>query len=398
VAFGPRRRGGAADRATVELAPGFADGHWNLGLVLRELGQTEAAIKALRRSGELQPDNPEAHYRLATLLRGIGDADGAILHYRRALALSSDHADAQNDLGAALKDLGRFDEAIELFRQVTKAKPDHVTAFVNLGSTLMDLGRPVPARAEYRRALEIAPARADARFGHCLSQIPIVYGSEREIPTCRAAYGEELRKLQAYYRDARPEELAAADAIGHLPFYLAYQGENDRQLQESFGGLMARLMAARYPQWAARPAQHAPGPDGLIRVGVVSAFFRDHSVWKLFGGWVREMDRRRFRLHGYSTGRRRDAETERARAAFDSFVENSTSFGELAQRIQADAPHVLIYPEIGMDPTTARLAALRLAPLQLAAWGHPSTTGLPTIDYFLSSELMEPEGGAAFYS
>ncbi|MBM3565337.1 MAG: hypothetical protein FJX42_04400 [Alphaproteobacteria bacterium] len=51
-----------------------------------------------------------------------------------------------------------------------------------------------------------------------------------------------------------------------------------------------------------------------------------------------------------------------------------------------------------MDPTTFGAAALRLAPVQAVSWGHPVTTGLPSMDYFLSSELMEPENGDGHYS
>ena len=66
--------------------------------------------------------------------------------------------------------------------------------------------------------------------------------------------------------------------------------------------------------------------------------------------------------------------------------------------IAADAPHVLIYPEIGMDPTAAALAGLRLAAVQCTSWGHPNTSGYPTLDYYLSSDLMEPPNGASFYT
>jgi predicted O-linked N-acetylglucosamine transferase (SPINDLY family) len=61
-------------------------------------------------------------------------------------------------------------------------------------------------------------------------------------------------------------------------------------------------------------------------------------------------------------------------------------------------PDVLLYPEIGMDATTVRLASLRLARVQLAAWGHPLTTGLPTIDGYLSAEAFEPAGAQEHYS
>jgi predicted O-linked N-acetylglucosamine transferase (SPINDLY family) len=54
-------------------------------------------------------------------------------------------------------------------------------------------------------------------------------------------------------------------------------------------------------------------------------------------------------------------------------------------------PDVLIYPEVGMDRTCIKLASLRLAPVQVAAWGHPETTGMPTIDYFVSADAYESD-------
>ena len=59
---------------------------------------------------------------------------------------------------------------------------------------------------------------------------------------------------------------------------------------------------------------------------------------------------------------------------------------------------VLFYPDIGMDPVTYFLAQARLAPVQCATWGHPVTTGMPTIDYFLSCDAAEPEGAETHYS
>jgi len=67
----------------------------------------------------------------------------------------------------------------------------------------------------------------------------------------------------------------------------------------------------------------------------------------------------------------------------------------VVERILADRLHILVYPEIGMHPPTMQIAALRLAPVQCTAWGHPLTSGLPTVDYYLSSELMEPENEQA---
>ena len=47
-----------------------------------------------------------------------------------------------------------------------------------------------------------------------------------------------------------------------------------------------------------------------------------------------------------------------------------------------------------MNAVSTRLAAQRLAPVQCNSWGHPDTSGFPTLDYYLSSDLMEPPDGA----
>ncbi len=114
-------------------------------------------------------------------------------------------------------------------------------------------------------------------------------------------------------------------------------------------------------------------------------------------GWCTHLDRDRIELHLIHTGIVTDAETALARAQAASFCTSLSGLTEWVDAIEAREFDVLLYPEIGMDATCTKLASLRLAPVQIAAWGHPETTGLPTIDYFLSAELFEPEGSARYY-
>jgi protein O-GlcNAc transferase len=79
-------------------------------------------------------------------------------------------------------------------------------------------------------------------------------------------------------------------------------------------------------------------------------------------------------------------------------VQGPLPIEEWRRAILHDAPHVLIYPEVGMDGACAQLAAQRLAPLQCVSWGHPDTSGLPTLDAYLSSDLMEPADAQEHYT
>jgi protein O-GlcNAc transferase len=155
-------------------------------------------------------------------------------------------------------------------------------------------------------------------------------------------------------------------------------------------------MAARYK---APVLPGPPGPREKIRLGIVSGFFRQHSNWKIpIRGWLKMLNRERFHVSGYYTSPERDHETEAAEAMCDRFVQGPHSLDGWRRMVLDDAPHVLIFPEIGMDKVSAQLAAQRLAAVQCASWGHPVTSGFPTIDYFISSDLMEPVDAANHYS
>ena len=224
-----------------------------------------------------------------------------------------------------------------------------------------------------------------------MAQLPILYRSEAEVAVRRQRYAVALEGLAG--SDAR----VLADAIGRSqPFFLPYQGQDDRRLQASYGELACRVLAETEPlaRLAARPAQ-----GERIRLGIVSGFFCDHTLWKLFlEGWLTHIDRTRFEVIGFHTGRVADAQTARGASLCDRFVHALPSAAAWRDAITGATPHVLLYPEVGMEPTAGRLAAMRLAPVQCVAWGQPETSGMPTIDYFLSSALMEPPDGDANYT
>ncbi|MFM6395632.1 MAG: hypothetical protein ACKPFF_03010, partial [Planktothrix sp.] len=120
------------------------------------------------------------------------------------------------------------------------------------------------------------------------------------------------------------------------------------------------------------------------------------SLWLI--GWLRYANRDQFEIYAYYTGNSPDPVTEQFRQYSHQFYHIPNNFEAVCEQIIKDQLHILVYPEIGMNPPTMELAALRLAPIQCTAWGHPVTSGLPTIDYFLSSQLMEPENAQEHYS
>jgi predicted O-linked N-acetylglucosamine transferase (SPINDLY family) len=131
-------QGGKADEAlaliecAIELEPGAAIFHGNLGFALIHLGRNEDAEAALRRAIDLDPKYARAHSNLSTLLCDSARFEEAEASIRRAIELEPDQAEAYNNLGVILRNRGEFDAALEAFRQAMTINPANARAHSNL--------------------------------------------------------------------------------------------------------------------------------------------------------------------------------------------------------------------------------------------------------------------------
>ena len=385
----------------LRLNPGYEAARNNLGAALMDRGRLKEAIACFKEVLHCQPGFAEAHSNLGYALQRSGMFEEAVISYQQAIRLKPGLAEPYFNLGNTLQELGRIDEAVSSYKEALRLRPDYVKAHISLGSALHEQGRAEEAAAQLGQALSLKPDSVLARWTGCIAQIPVFYETEADIHASRGRYHQALLELRnAISLDSAPAIDSAAEAVGSAqPFYLPFQGQNDRHLQSLYGTLVSQIQAARYPRWAKKLPMPPLSSGQTIRVGIASAFFHYHSNWKApIKGWIENLDKSRFSLFGYYTGKKKDSETELARKAFTRFVEDAPSFEDLCEEILADHLHILIYPEVGMDPVTVRLAALRLAPVQCSSWGHADTSGLPTVDFYLSSDLMEPLNAEEHYS
>ena len=386
----------ASFRLALKLDPGLVPAHNNLGSALAYLGHYDEAAVSYRAALDLAPDYAETQINLAAALAGAGQAEDALAAYDQAIRLDPNAAAAWRGKGDVLSGLARLDAAVDAYRGAVRLQPGLAEAWSNLGTALGNLGQRAEAEAAYEAALRQNPTLLAARANLAVARLPLVYRDEAEIDQARAAYQADLEALAAVPLPAGLD----AEAIGGVPpFYLAYQGRDDRALQALYGAHVSRVMAALHPRWMVPPKVDRPRPGQKIRVGILSTYFYRHSNWKIpIKGWLAGLDQTRFEIHGYHLGGRQDAETAIAAGLCHRFTAENLSLAGWAERIRGDRLHVLLIPGIGMDPLTTRLAALKLAPVQATSWGHPETSGLASIDHFLSSDLMEPDGAAALYT
>jgi predicted O-linked N-acetylglucosamine transferase (SPINDLY family) len=385
------------DRA-IEANPAYVEATLNRGNALVALKRTEEALESYDRALAAQPEHVEALINRANASLELRRWDEALAVFDRALQARPGAAAAHSGRGNALYALNRMAEAAAAFKRAAEIDPGDSAALSGLGVALADQGLRAQALDCYRRAIALDPANAEARWRLCLHTIPILPEAGEDVAASRRDFARELDELGGWLAAHPPGE---RELVGNVqPFYLAYQEAENRELLSRYGALCADLMRDwRGRQGLQAAAPRPPGGGGPIRVGVVSAHFLDHSVWNaVVKGWFEHFNRGRVALHAFHLGPRTDFETVLAQERAEGFTQGLKTPRQWVDAIAAAAPDVLIYPEIGMDPMAVKLASQRLAPVQATCWGHPETSGLPTIDYYISADGMEPPGAEAYYS
>ena len=389
-----------AFRDVLRINPQMAEAAYKLGLSLAAVQRLEEAGAAFQQAIALRPNHEQTHNNLGQIWQQLGRSQEAEASFRRAIEIRPDFSTAWNNLGVAHHSQGQTQIAISHLRKALEFDIEHVHANVNLGTILKNMGRLAEASACFQRVLVREPGNTKVRI-MAATMLPPIYSSVAELTECRQKFCENVAALLAERISVDPEK----ELIPHI-FYLPYQGLNDRDVQRD----LARLYPVAAKPQAAAPAlalagaasdRHSRGEGnatGRIRIGFVSHHFRAHTISQLMTGLIAEFSREKFSVTVLSIGDHKEEFAESIGAQADELVVLPLD-GKRSRQIVADLKlDVLFYADIGMDPYSYSLAFHRLAPVQCVTWGHPVTTGIPNVDYFLSSELLEPEDPLEHYT
>ncbi|HIJ64264.1 MAG TPA: hypothetical protein HPQ04_16350 [Rhodospirillaceae bacterium] len=331
----------------------------------------------------------DGSYRRGVELHRQGRPVEAVRAFFRALALAPDFVPALTDLAALMHQMGQTTLALACLRRALRRGPFRADDLVSLASMLHWSGRTAEALAAIERLLAVEPTHGRGLLDHAMLSLPVMASDIAEAERAVAQFDSRLARL------CGP---AAAGCLTtawgqSLPFYAAYRQGNQRPRLQAYGRLVSSSMAACFPTPAGPPP-----PRSRRRLAIVSNHLRRHSIWDvLLHGLLIHIDRSRFEVVLLNTMALADGETERARGLCERF-HSCLTFESAMEALAGERPDIIYYPEIGMDAVTARLAGLRLAPLQTAGWGHPLTSGLPEIDLFFSGEQMEGPDAQDHYS
>ena len=323
------------------------DSRFLLGVIAYKENRLKEAIESLTFATEARPLVIEYHKILGDVLRADGKIEKAISFYRQGFSLNHENIPIGMSLARALRLNGKEGEALKVVSEMSRQHG---------GST----------------------------FSATLASWHLLYvpTSSKKMIDMRRDYEQAVRELETN-NGLIDENLLVYLATN---FLAAYQGANDRRFQ----ALIANFYLRSCPGLRYQSSHIGENSNQKLRIGFASENLRNHTVGYLYQGLISQFHKLGWEVYVYGSGQI-DELTNYLRANCFRFHALPTNLPEARELISADRLDILYYAEIGMNSLTYFLAFSRLAQLQCVGWGHPVTTGIPSIDLFISSKHLETD-------
>lgn len=349
-------------RVVLQHAPSRIEASLNLAACLAQTQDLEGATVVIEQALQYAPNDARLLLRRCRLGDSLHEAPAIRIQYaQRWVQVEPEQAQARLMLAYALLDDHQYPLARqELDRLAADAESRWPAAWVRWHYPKQAIHRTTDARAAYRA--EIVAGIAEMHAALAANEIDAAL-AERILATC-------------------PN------------FFIGYLNEPSPQLARNYAGVLRRLA-----ETAALHDHPTPPPArSRTRVAVVSAHIQQHSVSRVWRDLICGVPSAQFELGVFQLSTTEDASTAIWQQRASHYQRGNESPRYWRAQLIDYAPDIIVYLDIGMEPTTQTLACLRLAPVQMTTWGHPVSTGHATIDYFLSSDLAEPPDAAQHYS
>lgn len=375
------------------LSPHSAEGLAGIGACLALQRKWGEAEETCRRALLLDPKSGVAHNYLGVALHESGRYAEAIESFRQAAASNQAAIDALVNLGAAYFAVGDKQEiqnAIDAFEEVLRRQPQHYTAAMNVANIYVQMDRIEDARPWYNRIVKSRPQYANVlsfRSECCLC--PLIFDSQSQLDDYYHSLLDSLDNQRESGFRSDLNTLTRFDIRPH--FNLPFLGVNDRIHKEKFA-------AALTPSFEPYSEPNRNFATGLPSVGFIVTERHEKAFLKSIGAIVNNLDSRKLR--------RTIVCSERGEAILrggfsDPALEYCVLNGNpaiAADQIRDQKFDMLYYFEVGTDWLNYQLPYCNLAPLQATTWGIQVTTGIPQMDYYISSSLFEPADAQDHYS
>ncbi len=306
--------------------------------------------------------------------------------YREILKSDPNHVGAMHNLLDVYVHEARFLEALPLAEVLASHSPDSAEAFHRLGCFRGECGLLDAAKDAFRKAASL-PAGKDVWKWKHLSFCPQYFETEEQID----AYWEFLNRELDEALEERPfYDWTTLVRDAFCPsFHLPHLDKCCRGVKEKFAKLFLPSFRFGAPDWK---------PGRKIRVGFLVTPGHEGGFFRLNSGLIEGLDPKRFEvvlIYHESTASRFDAKFLRPDLVCLPF---SDDFSKAVSQIREARLDAVYYWKVGADNWSFFLPMCRLAPIQATSWSTHGTSGLHTIDYYVSWDKAEVSNAQNHYT
>ena len=385
---------------------GGAAAHLQLGLMNQRNGWHRKAADCFRQAAQADPAASHPQLLLIAALLDSGQADDASAALDSLLSRPPSDRGAEpalTALGASFRTHDRLAEAARCYTAAAERSSDDALTHQRLGVVELLLHHPAEALSALDRAVALDASSAVSHHNRGVALMTFRRGTEAIAAFTRALEIDpehvEARTLRMFLlaRDCdwdllEREDIARVPGMGTTtgivsPFaLLSFEDHPERHRLRA-----VRYAAARCPtEWPA-PARPKERPVKL-RLGYVSADFRNHAMVHLAGRMFELHNRDRFELHGYALGPpSNDIARQRMVRTFDHFIDvEALSDEAIVARARADGIDIAIDLLGHTQGSRLGIFARRAAAVQINFLGFPGTSGAPFIDYIVVDRVVVP--------
>lgn len=434
----------------VRLKPDRAE-IWNLlGIARQELRELTSAQEAFTRALSINPNLIQARNNQGSCYLAGANPKAALECFDAVLSVDPLYYETLNNRVVALLDLGQSAEAEKAAESALESYPDAAPLHLNLGSAYLQQGNGYLAAQSYRKALELEPGFGEAHFN-----LAVLYGDTEHLGEAIDFLNKEiesrgetvdlLNRLAIAYMAKlsfvkseetcrkilamQPEFAPVYITLGNVLSLMGNcQGAQDAYLRaldlrpDDFRvhsnllfesnylySCSTRAIFEKHLEWARKHEQPLlsqrkqilpePGPQRRLKIGYVSPDFLSHPVGYLIRGIIRHHDKENFEIHCYAHVARPDSLTNEIRQSVDVW-HDTTGLNDvaLADKVVEDRIDILVDLVGHTAGHRLPLFALKPAPVQVTWLGYFHSTGMESIDYFITDPFTSPRDGGQYFS
>ncbi|SMD34641.1 Predicted O-linked N-acetylglucosamine transferase, SPINDLY family [Reichenbachiella faecimaris] len=373
-------------RQALEIDKEFLEAQQKLGTILKKIGQYEEASTLFKSIIEKESKFYPAFFQLGTLMLETGNYKSAKKYLKSSVTLNSKSVKALNNLAIAHQEWDEFDEAIACHEKALAVDPQYVDSLQNLALIYEKTGHPDKAKALWLRQAHLKGADPLISWKAEILE-PSIFQSTSEIDQFRKQVLDQLKWIKSKKINLDADQLTKLDI--YPPAGLIYQGKNDLEIKKAYSELFSGIPKATLPTT----------PNTKPQVGFVVTGGHEGVFVKCMRGLINHLSTEKMDITIICSLPNGEKIVKPAiENPAIKFVSLPKSLGQCVHLLVSLNFDFLHYWEVGTDAYNYFIPYFKPARVQATSWGWPITSGIATMDYFISCKGLDEEVDQKAYS